>query len=237
MAVSGSTNFSLNRDELILDALTLIGVRQMDESIQNSDLQLASRTLNMMLKAWQADGLQLWLKRDVSGTLVASQANYSMGPSGADITVGRPLGMVEVLLQDTDSNDTPLNMLTSNEYKELSNKTTTGTPNSYYYDPQLTSGVLYIWPAPDATAATEYTLEITYQKPVDDMDAATDDFEFPQEWLEVVKYGLAIRLAPMYGLPIEDRRQLYFEYKPMKDSLTSWDQEDGSVYLQHDRTM
>jgi len=67
------------------------------------------------------------------------------------------------------------------------------------------------------------------------MDAATDDFEFPSEWFETIKFGLAIRLAPIYGLPIEDQRQLYFMFKPMKDKLTEWDQESGSIYFTPDR--
>ena len=59
--------------------------------------------------------------------------------------------------------------------------------------------------------------------------------EFPQEWFEAIKYGLAIRLATIYALPIEDQRQLYFIFKPMKDKLEEWDQESGSIYFQPDR--
>jgi hypothetical protein len=235
MAVSGSTDFSVNRNELILDALTLIGVRDMDESITNSDLQLASRTLNMMLKAWQTKGLQLWQRRSTSITMVASTTSYSMGPSGADVTVGRPLKIVEVRLRETStSDDTILTKLTQNEYLEMSNKSTTGQPHSYYYDPQLTNGQIYLYPTPDTTTASDYTVQLTYHKPTDDMDAATDDFEFPQEWLEAIKYGLAVRLAPMYGVPLDVRKLLLLEFQPMLEEIESWDQEDGSIYLQYE---
>lgn len=234
MATSGSTNFSINRDQLITDSFELIGAKAADEALTNSELQSASRTLNMMLKAWQTDGLQLWLRRSVSVPLVASQTSYTMGPSGADVTVGRPLRLLKVMRKNTDDNEVELFKLTQDEYKEQSNKTTTGVPNSYYYDPQLTNGVLYLWPTPSATEAAEYTLDVLYHKPTDDMDEATDDFEFPQEWYEVIKYGLAIRLAPIYGLPIEERRQLYFEYKPMRDKLMEWDVSDVSIYFQPD---
>ena len=235
MAVSGSTDFSVNRDQLINDALELIGAKAPDESMTNSELQSASRTLNMMLKTWQTDGLQLWLRRSVSVPLVTSQSTYTMGPSGANVTVGRPLRILKVMRKDTSNNEVEVFKLAQAEYKEQTPKTSTGIPVSYYYDPQLTNGNLYIWPTPSSSEASEYTLDVLYHKPTDDMDAATDDFEFPQEWFETIKYGLAIRLAPIYGLPIEERRQMYFEFKPMKDKLMEWDTESSSIYFQPDR--
>jgi len=235
MTVSGSTNFSVNRDQLIRDALELVGAQAPDESMTDSELQSASRSLNMMLKAWQTDGLQLWLRRSTSVTLVAAQNTYTFGPTGQDVTVGRPLKILKVMRKDTSDNEVELFALTQDQYKEQTPKTTTAVAVNYYYDPQLTNGYLYIWPTPGTTEASEYTLDVLYHKPTDDMDAATDDFEFPQEWFEVIKYGLAIRLAPVYGLPLDDRKQLYYEFKPMKDKLDSFDQESGSVYFQPDQ--
>ena len=60
MATSGSTNFTLNRDELIKDALLDIGAVSQDDTPSASIVNSASRKLNMMLKAWQTFGLQLW---------------------------------------------------------------------------------------------------------------------------------------------------------------------------------
>jgi len=235
MAVSGSTDFSINRDQLIKDSLELIGAKAPDESITDSELQSGVRRLNMMLKTWQTDGLQLWQRRSVTVPLIADQNTYTFGPSGQDVTVGRPLRILKVMRTDTSANDVELFKLSQDQYKEQTPKTTTAVPVNYYYDPQLTNGSLYVWPTPGTTEASEYTLDVLYHKPADDMDTATDDFEFPQEWLETIMYGLALKLAPIYGLPIEDRRQLYLEFKPMKDKLNEWDQEDGSVYFQPDQ--
>jgi len=236
MAVSGSTDFSVNRDQLIRDSLSMVGAQAPDEAMTDSELQEASRTLNMMLKAWQTDGLQLWLRRSVSVVLIADTASYTLGPGGATVT-GRPLKILKVMRKDSSSpaGEVEVFKLTQDEYQDQTPKLTTGVPVSYYYDPQLTNGNLYIWPAPSSVEVGEYTLEVLYQKPTDDMDDATDDFEFPQEWFEVIKYGLAIRLAVIYGLPNEDRKQLYYEFKPMKDKLDEWDQESGSIYFQPDR--
>jgi len=234
MALSGSTDFSVNRNQLINDSLELIGAKAPDESMTASELASASRALNMMLKTWQTDGLQLWLRRTQSVTLVASQNTYTMGSTG-DVVMDRPLRILKVMRKDTSNNEVEVFKLTQDEYKEQTPKTTTGVPVNYYYDPQLTNGSLYIWPTPSATEASEYTLEVLYHKPTDDMDNATDDFEFPSEWFETIKYGLAIRLAPIYGLPLDERKQLYYEFRPMKNKLEEWDTSDGSVYFQPDR--
>ena len=60
MAVSGSTNFSVTRDDIINEALELLGVLGEGEVANTNQLTSASRTLNMMTKAWQADGLNLF---------------------------------------------------------------------------------------------------------------------------------------------------------------------------------
>jgi len=156
MAVSGSTDFSVNRDQLIKDSLELIGAKAPDESITNSELQSATRSLNMMLKTWQTDGLQLWLRRSLSITLIADTSSYALGPGGATVT-GRPLKILKVMRKDSSSpaNEVEVFKLTQDEYQEQTPKLTTGVPVSYYYDPQLTNGNLHLWPAPSSTEVSD----------------------------------------------------------------------------------
>ena len=59
MAVSGSIDFSINRDELITEALELSGRLRIGATPTAAQITSAARTLNMMVKAWQADGIQL----------------------------------------------------------------------------------------------------------------------------------------------------------------------------------
>ena len=51
MALSGSYDFKLNRDQLILEAMSIIGEYSEGESLSSEDTFTCSRTLNMMLKA------------------------------------------------------------------------------------------------------------------------------------------------------------------------------------------
>jgi hypothetical protein len=241
MSRSGSYDFTLTRDELIKASFRLIGVGHRGESVPADEINDASEALNIMIKAWQADGLQLWKREDASITLSDGVSTYTLGPTGS-IVMQRPLRILECVRRDTSNIDVPLNKLSKQEYTTLSNKFNAGTPVSYHYDPQLDNGEFTIWQTPDADIAAEYTIEIVYHIPFEDMDSTTDNFDFPVEWLEAIKYGLAIRLAPEYGidLPSQYRLDKVMYGDPAKgvlgvyDKALSWDQENTSIYFQPD---
>ena len=69
-----------------------------------------------------------------------------------------------------------------------------------------------------------------------DMDAASNDPDFPQEWIDALGYSLAVRLAPGYGVPMESRVWLKSEANEMLDDMMGWDDEPESVYFQPDMT-
>lgn len=229
MATSGSVNYTVDRNTLIKESMQLIAA--IDEGVDPNATQIsdASRTLNIMLKAWQGYGLQLWTIETGDINLVASTGSYTLGPSGSDITE-RPLKIVEVYLRNTDNTDTKMIPLTRQGYVSIPNKSQTGLPTQWYYDPQLDNGTIYVWPLPDSTSA-DYTLKVVYQSPIEDMDSSTDDFDFPQEWYEAIKYGLAVRLAPAYGLTYNERLILKREFDEILELAKSWDTEQESVYF------
>lgn len=230
MATSGTTTYSVNRNELIKESMQLI--RAIDEGVEPNSTQLtdASRTLNIMLKAWQAHGLNLWTMEEGTLTLVQGTGQYSLADGGLSGITEKALKITQVLLRDSDDNDVPLTAITRDEYYRLPSKTTEGRPTQYYYDVQPSSTVLNIWPTPDSTNAA-YTLIVVYQSPIEDMTGATNDFDCPAEWYEAIKYGLGQRLAPVYGLPYNERLMLNREAKDILDLAMSWDTEQGSVYF------
>jgi len=236
MARSGSVNFTLNRNELIQSAFELIGVAVEGETLQSEDIAVAQRALNMMIKAWQAYGLQLWKRDKINIPLTASQASYLIGRSGAeDVTADRPLRILECVRKDSSSNITEMIKLSKQEYYSLSNLTTTGTPVQYFFDPLLDDSQINFWPVPDATAASDYSIDIIVQSPLDDMDAGTDDFDFPQEWLEAITYNLAVRLIQRYGsMEIQEQHILRKDARDALELAKSFDVEDGSIYFHPD---
>ncbi len=117
----------------------------------------------------------------------------------------------------------------------LGNKTSEGNPIQCWYDPQNSYGDLHLFPVPDTIAATNNTINIVYQRPFEDFDAANDTPDFPQEWYDALAYGLACRLAPEYGLPSTARKQLWQEMTLIKQDALNFGLEEGSLYFQTDK--
>lgn len=307
MSTSGSTNFNLNRNQIIAIAFQHLNVYTEGDTISNGDNQFASNLLNMMIKAWQTQG-HLWLKTEATLFPIIEQAAYSLNASGANCTdsyvdttlnadaaaaatsltltsssgmtvgdyigivldtdalqwttiatipdsthvtiatgltseatsgnavyayttkIDRPLNIMSVRRNQNDI-DTPMLRLSRQEYFDLPNKnstTSSSTPTSWYYDPQLSAGVLYLWPT-NSTAAQ--IIKFTYQRPIDDFDAAVNDPDFPTEWLEVIAMQLAVRLSYRYGKR-NQIQALKADADAMLEGLKDFDNEEGSIYFQ-----
>lgn len=167
-----------------------------------------------------------------AGTLDASDSG-SCQKTGTD-TIVRPERILDASRVNSDGDETSMTELTRDEYENLPNKTTAGEPINFHYERKTGAGRFYIWPVADSTSVSDYTIDLVYQIPIEDMDSATDDFDFPPEWLEPLAYGLAVRLAPRYGLNIGERRMLQIEADIALETVKDYDVEDGSIYFQPD---
>lgn len=231
MALSASTNYSRNRTQIINAALRILNVYTEAYTPSSFEMESAAETLNLMIKSWQTDGLQLWTRRTKSVTLVSGTQSYTLGPSGT-VVMDRPLRILSATIKQTSTGDEyELTQISRKEYHTLSDKTSSGTPTSFLYDPQLTNGVLYLWPVINTSG---YTAELLYLKPYDDLDEATNDLEFPQEWLEPIKYGLAARLCDEYSKPLPERGFLWNKAERMKAEVNSADVESAPTYFYPD---
>jgi hypothetical protein len=83
---SNSTNFTVNRDELIRSAFEMVGVAVAGEPLAPEDINKAVIVLNMMIKAFQAHGLHIWKRTTVTFPFVAAQTTYTLGQKSAGVT-------------------------------------------------------------------------------------------------------------------------------------------------------
>ncbi len=200
MATSGSTNHATDRDNLIHDALIECHVIAVDETIANTDSKYvhANRVLNDMIKHWQVQGYNLFRRSRDTLTMVAAQGTdanpYQFG-TGGDKTY-RPLRIENMRYLDSSGNERPMTPISRDEYDRLPDKDSTGEATLFCYDPQRDPAKLYIWPV--LKSGGSGTLVYTYQRSIEDFDADADEPDYPQEWFETLKYGLAARLAPVY---------------------------------------
>lgn len=218
MAVSGSTDFNMDARQVVTSAFINAKIYSPGETITAEDMDSGQEALNLMLKTWSAKE-HLWIKAEGSVTLVAGQAAYAVADARRVWSVRRRVNGI----------DTPMNLLSREEYYDLPNKAGAGMPVSWYFDPQRSTRTLYLWLVPPASIAANTALNYTYSRVIDDIDALENDPDVPQEWLEALIYALADRLANSYGA--DNATLTAFAAKLVKD-LSDQDQESASLFLQ-----
>lgn len=127
--------------------------------------------------------------------------------------------------------DTPVKMFSRSEYAQLANKSAQGKIIRAFYDPQLTNGVLRVWPTPDD--ATD-VLQFWYERITEDFDASGDNPDFAIEWSEALILGLASRIAPSSGIPLQERQLLKAAADEALNIAMSYDREPVSTFFQPD---
>lgn len=110
-----------------------------------------------------------------------------------------PLHILSIRRMDTSSNETPLDPMTLEEYETIGNKTNDGNPSRYLYERGITNGKLFL--DLEINDTTEIYL-LTFLRPVQDFDAATDTPDYPQEWERPLVGQLSIDWATAAGKPV-----------------------------------
>ena len=159
------------------------------------------------------------------------------GGSGAVATANlfgvfttRPLKIVTAQTRSVlTENDVDMFHFARKTYDALGNKASTGVPVNYYYDPQLDNGVLYVYPT--ANSSTSHTIELTVQRPLYDINLATENADFPQEWYLALQWGLAHEVSSRFGLPESMMGYIKAQADMYREAMSDFDglQENASI--------
>lgn len=180
--------------ELIKQALFHLNVMSVGDSLGNDEAQDCLTVLNMLLDNWNNQNLALYYHKDELFTTSDSSSYYSIG-SGATWDTDRPQQITSAFYRNNDI-DYKLNSLTSEEYSDISDKSTESTiPEFYYYNPAYPDGTVYLWPVPSESA----TIGLSQLKIISQISSLTSDLSFPPGYLLALSYNLAAELAPRYG--------------------------------------
>lgn len=237
MATSGDTTWQLQRDQIIAAALRKVGFAE-GETPNANQIQYAAEALNALIAAWRVDGMPVWAMKTYTMPLTADVMDYEIGV-GQTVNTPMPMKLTQAIRVDTlGGTRVPLNIYTDYDFKLLSNfASTKGVPVQCYYQPKSTSGTLRFWPIPDATVAGQYEIELTYQRPFEEFDNATDEPDLPSYWTRAIIYGLAYDLSPEYGVGLPDRKSLQTDAVMYKDLALSYGTEEGSITFKPDWIM
>lgn len=86
MAISGSSNYSIDRDGLIAHAYRILGALRAGGTPSNDDIVDGTVALNIMIKAWQAHGLQLWVIKETTIIPIKGRLTYLLGSTGDHVS-------------------------------------------------------------------------------------------------------------------------------------------------------
>lgn len=243
MTTSGTTTFNPIRTQVVYGALRLVGAYEAGNQPRAVQVANAVEALDMLLKSWQRDGF-LWLKQTIYVTMAANQIAYTIGPGSTDTVTTDAAGLVAFTQRPTriffptrrtisTAVETPMvGPLSRQEYMALSNKATSGTPVQVYYDPRISTGALYVWPVPSAVGDK---VVITVDRTIEDSGVEENELDLPPEEIRMVKWNLALELAPEYGMKVPDRDRLERFALALKQKTDVFNTDDAPVFFQPGR--
>lgn len=168
-------------------------------------------------------------------TGVASAASSGNNVYCYQTKMSRPLRILQAYTVQgtttTSTSDIPARVVTTEEFLQLSNKSSEGYPLYVNYDPLIT-GVVRFWPR---FSNGERVIVIRYHRTLEDFDATGDTPDFPQEYFLPLVYELACALAPDYALSGEKYKILRHEADRWLNSVAQNDYEEGSIIFQPNR--
>lgn len=86
MATSGSTDFNITGLDIVEQAFYKIGVKKAEQALQPQEIKDGLFVLNLMVKAWQKQGMHLWAREEGILFLDVGKTDYLVGPSGDEST-------------------------------------------------------------------------------------------------------------------------------------------------------
>jgi len=141
-------------------------------------------------------GLKVWQRASSTLTLTAKN-NFDIYSGGSDLDLIAPVQILSAVLRDSNDHDIVMRPMSRDEYDAISEKSGEGDPSRYLYEREWEYGTLYLDVVPSDLTKT---IVFTYHRPLFDMDAGTEDVDFPQQWHLALVYLLAANMAPRYGI-------------------------------------
>ncbi len=184
--------------DIITSAAKLIGVLFKSETLASDEANDALTALNDMLGGWSNDNL-ITFAYVLENFPLTGAASYTIGSGGAFNTV-RPVTIVDAVVR-VGTIDYPLELISPEQYQtEIAYKSITSyVPKYITYDNAYPLATIKMYPVPSGGS----TLYLQSNKPLTEFATLSATVDLPKGWNEALKYNLALRLAPEYGLKID----------------------------------
>lgn len=171
----------------------ILGVDQVPSASEAAD---ALAALNRLLDLWWNDRLLVFQVVQENFALVAGQASRTIGVGG-NFNTNRPVKLVDGCFVRRNGVDYPLNVIEDRtRFDAIAVKSVQGLPAVVFYDPAYPLGTLYFYYVPDAAD----TVYLNSWKRLQTLAALVTAISLPPGYEDLIVDGLAIKLAPDFGL-------------------------------------
>ncbi len=213
---------TITGNELIKASLRVLGVHDIHTTPTNDEMQNSLDALIWMLEQLSGPpdntdfGIKPWIRAIATLTLTA-KASFDIKASGGDLDLEVPESIITANRRNTDNIDNLLIPMTIEDYNAISTKSQTGTPCRYYYEREKDNGLFKLDYIPSDITDT---IILDYRRRIES-PTLTGNIDMPEVAYRMVKYNLAIDLAPEYGktpdavlmgLALQSRRKLSRHY-------------------------
>jgi len=217
MATSGTYDFNMDIDEVIQEALEMIG----GEQTLGHEPKSARRSINLLLQDWQNRGVMLWTANTSAVTLVTSVTTFTLASSTIDVLEA---------VHNRDNTDIQLERISMQEYLKIPNKGQTGRTTQYAVRHERGNPVVHLWPLPENNT-DQIKLEIvSYMEDVN--KSAIQNADISRRFLPCLTSGLAYYMS-MKRPNVEATRiaMIKQEYEDRLQRAMDEDRERVSIFL------
>lgn len=184
--------------DLVFGALRLIGAVDANASLTAQEAADGMEALNLLIGSLNTERLTIYTIRSEEFTLTGGQGSYTMGPGG-NFNTARPVRIEDAKYKVGDQ-EYPLRVLNDQEWQSLDLRTLGGFPSCLHDSGAYPLAVISLWPVP---SAADKVLLFTW-KAISEFTQVTDEILLPPGYGRMLKYNLAVELAPEFNAAVPD---------------------------------
>lgn len=214
--VAADFDYLATRNEIIQDALEIVGVCEAEQSPTAEQLVQASKGLQSIIKHWSNKHSFLWSLDIGLISTVAATDNYVVA-AGLDAAIG-----LEKAWYVNSNQYIPLEVISYSEFVSIEDhENSSGIPKRIAFRP-LPSPSYYLDPIPDAA----YVVRLLAVQSLEDMDSAGGSGDIPARFQMALTYALAVRLYDKYPA---DMNRMQWVAQQAKNFFTEASRRDVST--------
>ena len=138
------------------------------------------------------------------------------------------LDLVDVQFHQADDTEYPINEISREEYKSLSQKSSTGSCTQVYTDFRIDRVKVNVWPTADSVKTY---INMSVRRRIDDLDSLANTIAVPPEWMLPLSTNLAYWIAPKFGVELNKIGVIKTLADETLKTIMGFDQEDTSMFI------